>query len=152
MHVQGHHVSWRFKPLHSPWPLVVLTSPADGRLETDASQSGVSQSQLGISARAWSADGIRACRCRWDAGPWYPMRSGRDRSRWTCPFPLTHSVKTLTVEAEDGAGRVGCDSIELESAVRRPVADGSEADALGPWPEKHILGTQLGPNRNGRQW
>src|SRR6266436_7106903 len=28
-------VSWRFKPLRSPWPFVVITSPADQRLVTD---------------------------------------------------------------------------------------------------------------------
>jgi Icc protein len=43
-------------------------------------------------------------------------------------------------------------NVEAESVVRAPAADGSDADALGPWTETHILGTQLGPNRNGRQW
>jgi 3',5'-cyclic-AMP phosphodiesterase len=121
MHVEGNIVSWHFKPLHSAWPVVMLTSPADGRLETDVYQSVAGQRPVAVSARAWSANGIRACRCRWDEGPWYPMRSGRD-------------------------------SIEVGSVVRAPAADGSDADALGLWPEKHILGTQLGPNRNGRQW
>jgi hypothetical protein len=32
------------------------------------------------------------------------------------------------------------------------VANGSDADAVGAWPERHVLGTQLGPNRNGRHW
>ncbi|QIE26582.1 hypothetical protein SBC1_41420 (plasmid) [Caballeronia sp. SBC1] len=31
-------------------------------------------------------------------------------------------------------------------------ADGSDNDAVGAWEEKHIVGTQLGPNRNGRKW
>jgi hypothetical protein len=25
-------------------------------------------------------------------------------------------------------------------------------NAIGAWPEKHILGTQLGPSENGRHW
>ncbi|MGI3779129.1 MAG: hypothetical protein ACRYGC_17705 [Janthinobacterium lividum] len=29
---------------------------------------------------------------------------------------------------------------------------GSDAHALAAWPERHLLGTQLGPNRNGRKW
>jgi hypothetical protein len=29
-------------------------------------------------------------------------------------------------------------------------AAGSDADALPPWPERHLLGPRLGPNRNGR--
>lgn len=31
-------------------------------------------------------------------------------------------------------------------------ADGSDRDSVGAWPEKHLLGTQLGPNRNGKKW
>jgi Icc protein len=30
--------------------------------------------------------------------------------------------------------------------------DGSDADALGAWPERHLLGTRSDPNRNGKQW
>jgi hypothetical protein len=29
---------------------------------------------------------------------------------------------------------------------------GSDAGSIGAWPERHLLGTQLGPNRNGRKW
>jgi 3',5'-cyclic AMP phosphodiesterase CpdA len=32
------------------------------------------------------------------------------------------------------------------------AADGSDADAIDAWPERHLLGTRLGPNRNGKQW
>lgn len=32
------------------------------------------------------------------------------------------------------------------------AADGSDRDRVGAWPERGILGTQLGPNRNGRRW
>ena len=32
------------------------------------------------------------------------------------------------------------------------TADGSDKDRLEAWPERGILGTQLGPNRNRRQW
>jgi len=28
----------------------------------------------------------------------------------------------------------------------------ADADAIGAWPEMGILGTQLGPNRNGKKW
>ena len=29
---------------------------------------------------------------------------------------------------------------------------GSDAGSIGAWPERHLFGTQLGPNRNGRKW
>jgi predicted phosphodiesterase len=37
-----HHgvVSWRFKPLRSPWPFVMITSPADHRSVTDLDRPG----------------------------------------------------------------------------------------------------------------
>jgi len=30
--------------------------------------------------------------------------------------------------------------------------DGDDATAIGEHARKHILGTQLGPNKNGRKW
>jgi 3',5'-cyclic-AMP phosphodiesterase len=156
VNVEGDVVSWRFKPLGSSWPLVMVTSPADVRLATHATRSqGIDLRQLRVSARAWGATGTQACRCRLDEGEWCSMRSGQDRSRWVMACSVDNFPHVLTVEAEDGAGNIGSDSIELEhSGIRphAPVGDGSDADTIGPWPAKHILGTQLGPNRNGRPW
>jgi Icc protein len=45
---------------------------------------------------------------------------------------------------------VVCDGDQDER--RRSELGGSDADTIGAWPEKHIPGTQLGPNRNGRKW
>ena len=47
--------------------------------------------------------------------------------------------------AAEGARRDGC----RDRPARRPV---DYENALGEWPEKHILGTQLGPNENGHPW
>jgi 3',5'-cyclic-AMP phosphodiesterase len=156
MNVEGDVVSWRFKPLGSSWPLVMVTSPADVRLATHATRSqGIDLRQLLVSARAWSATGIRACRCRLDKGEWRSMQSGEDRSRWAIGCSVNSLPHVLTVEAEDGAGNVGSDSIDLKHSrigPHAPVGDGSDADTIGPWPAKHIFGTQLGPNRNGRHW
>ncbi|MGA7807689.1 MAG: metallophosphoesterase, partial [Bradyrhizobium sp.] len=53
----------------------------------------------------------------------------------------------------DEAGASGCDAIESDpdSSVRR-MPTGSDLNSIGAWPERHLLGTQLGPNRNGRKW
>jgi 3',5'-cyclic-AMP phosphodiesterase len=155
MNVEGDVVSWRFKPLDSAWPLVMVTSPADVRLATHDSRSHADPRQLRVSARAWAAAGISACRCRLDEGEWHSMQLVKDRSRWSIAFSVDSLPHVLTVEAEDGAGNVGSDSVELiqeEGRLRSPVGDGSDADTIGSWPAKHILGTQLGPNRSGRQW
>jgi hypothetical protein len=36
--------------------------------------------------------------------------------------------------------------------TRQPRHDIDYENTLGEWSEKHILGTQLGPNENGRHW
>jgi Icc protein len=156
MNVEGDVVSWRFKPLASSWPLVMVTSPADFRLATAVTRfRDTDLSQFRVSARAWSATGIKACRCRLDEGEWRSMESAQDRARWAMVCSVGNVPQVLTVEAEDRAGNIGSDSIELRPLgdyLRSPADDGSDANGVGPWPSKHILGTQLGPNRNGRQW
>jgi hypothetical protein len=34
----------------------------------------------------------------------------------------------------------------------RPVVPGHAVHTIGAWPSRHILGAQLGPNRNGGGW
>jgi 3',5'-cyclic-AMP phosphodiesterase len=61
----------------------------------------------------------------------------------------------LTVRASDAVGNSDAETIRVAGgSYRAPQrrADGSDADAVGAWPEMGILGTQLGPNRNGRKW
>jgi 3',5'-cyclic-AMP phosphodiesterase len=36
-----------------------------------------------------------------------------------------------------------------DAPARKP---GDSVNAIGAYPEKGLLGTQLGPNRNGRKW
>src|SRR5258707_15224178 len=50
-------VSWRFKPLDTAWPFVLITSPADRRLVTNPEASDkVAHSQFDESALACSGD------------------------------------------------------------------------------------------------
>jgi 3',5'-cyclic-AMP phosphodiesterase len=149
-------VSWRFKPLDTPWPFVLITSPADHRLATESDQPQHDvRGRVTVAARAWSADGIAGCRCRINDGSWVSMNATSTGSHWiqTCAAPEQPFV--LTVEAKDNAGHVDTDTIRVTEKSYRPtdrIADGSDADTIGAWPERHILGTQLGPNRNGRRW
>jgi hypothetical protein len=81
------------------------------------------------------------------------MRRRNERWEVECEFPEREF--TLTVEAVDATGSKGADSIVVAAPdFRLPelVADGSDVNALPAWPERHVLGTRLGPNRNGRQW
>ena len=149
-------VSWRFQLLQDSWPLVMITSPADHRLVTDVNRpEHVVAEQFTVTARAWGANPIESCRCRIDEGRWVSMQRGEAMPQWELVCAAPGRQFTLTVEATDGAGGTALDTIVVATPGYRPparAADGSDADALNAWPERHLLGTRLGPNRNGRQW
>ncbi len=148
-------VTWRFKPLRSPWPLVTITSPADHRLVTDVTQSDQIVSGIfTVIARSWGVSPVARCRCRIDGGSWQVMQS-QARAHWALQCEAPTTLFALEVEATDQSGNTGMDRILVatpgyEAPAR--IADGSDADAVEPWPVRHLLGTRLGPNRNGRQW
>jgi 3',5'-cyclic-AMP phosphodiesterase len=74
---------------------------------------------------------------------------------WQCGCEAPEGKFSLTVRTTDSIGNSGTETIRMaagSSRVSQRNADGSDAYAVGAWPEKHILGTQLGPNRNGRKW
>lgn len=147
-------VSWRFKPLRSLWPFVMITSPADHRLVPDIERPGrLVAGQFRVTARVFGAFPVNACRCRINDGPWMPLQA--DGHDWQGLFEAPPQQFSLTVEATDSSGTTDTDTIVVATPGHLPpnrFADGSDADALGAWPERHLLGTRLGPNRNGRQW
>jgi len=149
-------VSWRFKPLDEPWPVAMITSPADRRLITRPhSPNHVPSGQTTVRAKAWSAQGVTRVDCKIGDSDWQPMDFVASRQAWTLDCQIPDGVFQISVRATDRAGSTGFDNIEAtttfdETRVRR--ADGSDRDAIGAWEEKHLLGTQLGPNRNGRKW
>jgi hypothetical protein len=77
------------------------------------------------------------------------------RSSWVRQCQAPSKLFAFEVEATDETGNTGTDRILIATPGYRPparIADGSDADAVEPWAERHLLGTRLGPNRNGRQW
>lgn len=61
----------------------------------------------------------------------------------------------ITVRATEASGRPGSDMIEPAtdvSSIPTSRGIGSDADTVGAWAERGLLGTQLGPNRNERHW
>jgi Icc protein len=149
-------VSWRFKPLDEPWPLAMITSPADRRLVTRRHMPGhVPAGRTNVRAKAWSAQGVTRVDCRIGESAWQPMDFIESEQTWTLECRIPDGVFPISVRATDGAGATGVDSIEATTmfdAKAARASDGSDRDAVGIWTEKHLLGTQLGPNRNGRKW
>ena len=167
-------VAWRFKELARPWPFVLITAPtdrrlgfhdlcrppchgADGRRGEGASKDGL-EDGTEIRAIVLGSAAITRCEYSLDGGPWQPMQAGdgdrRHRARLDGP-PSASGARRIAVRALDAEGGTDEDAVEPAGPHAPPPASkgiGSDADAVGAWPEKGLIGTQLGPNRNGRQW
>ena len=105
-----------------------------------------------VRATAWGADAIAHAELRVDEGPWLPMFS-TDGSQFSAAFPQGKKAHRVEVQVTDRNGSRDCDAIKWDpigNYDRTP--SGSDKNSIGAWPERHLFGTQLGPNRNGRKW
>jgi Icc protein len=145
-------VSWRFKPLDTAWPFVLVTTPIDWRLQTIVSDA--SNLTLSVRAKVFSDVPIEHVDLKLNDEDWLPMTAvDGEVALWEKSFNQTACV--LRVKARDARGREDEDRIELpKPGQTRPVraVDGSDQNSLAAWPERGIVGTQLGPNRNGKKW
>ncbi len=149
--VDGRGVSWRFKPLDRAWPFVLVTQPVDRRLVTAPNQN--STGPLVMRAKVVGDALIDAVEARVDDGEWAPMMPVP--GAMTCWQALASQGTRVTVRARDAHGRTDEDQVETAGPEWTPPsrrANGGDGDRIGAWPEKGILDTQLGPNRNGRKW
>lgn len=145
-------VSWRFKLLDEAWPFVLVTHPVDRRLATGRDQ--FVEGPFPIRAKIVGDTPITQVEVRVDDGEWAPMTPVPGSVALWQALSLG-SARSLRVRARDALGRHDEDGIELPHPAWTPpvhAADGSDRDRIGAWPEKGLLGTQLGPNRNGRKW
>ena len=154
--IDGDAVSWRFFELGA-FPAVVITSPADERLERDRAP-GVARDETSLLVRckAWSDRPVVAARATLGHHGVDLVRVGTS-AVWQGRIsiePQLVDATALTVSVHDQAGRIGRDAIRIASEGRaRPRRRARDHEnALEAWPEHGLLGTQLGPNRNGRQW
>jgi Icc protein len=144
-------VSWRFKPLASSWPFVMITSPADRRLAI-ATHSAEGDVCREVRASAWGVVPIAQAEFRIDDQAWRPMYGG-DGGMFGAELTAPGGSFRLSVRVTDQQRNQDTDTIEVAPFVRavgKPT--GSDIGSIGAWPERHLLGTQLGPNRNGSKW
>ena len=159
--VDGGVVAWRFKEAARPWPFVLITAPADRRLVSDpTSPEQRPSSDFTVRAKVFgpnivrvtaSVDGqvVAALHPVPDtAGAWFADLRG-----------LAMGDHVVRVDALDADGSGDADSIGIEVAgvlrdPRSPVKAGPGQDrhSIGAWPQRGLLGTQLGPNKHGRKW
>jgi Icc protein len=143
--------SWRFKPLKSSWPFVMITSPVDRRLAI-APHSGEANTRGEVRASAWGAVAIAQAEFRIDDQDWHLMQGG-ESGLFNAELAAREAPFQLSVRVTDQQRNQDTDTIDVapyRATERQPT--GSDAGSIGAWPERHLFGTQLGPNRNGRKW
>jgi hypothetical protein len=149
--IDGDVVSWRFIEL-GRLPVVVITSPSDERMLTTANEA--SGGNLKVRAKFWGKlDAIRivARTC----GHTIPMTRIGSSHVWEASLPAVgEGAHELAVEAEDVHGTIARDTIRflVGELTARELMDRDQDNALKAWPEHGLLGTQLGPNKNGKKW
>lgn len=156
--IDGHVISWRFVELRQ-LPIVMITSPADERFITDAMLDGhTSSDRIRVRAKVWGASPIRKAVATLN-GQTAAMTQIPQSNMWGGEIArgdLADGVYALQVSVEDIDGGTAEDScrivvgVSAYAAVERAARD--QDNAVGAWPERGLLGTQLGPNKNGRKW
>jgi 3',5'-cyclic-AMP phosphodiesterase len=156
--IDGQVVSWKFFELDA-LPAVMITTPADERFITDPALEGhVAGDSIVVRAKVWaSARGMSALATL--AGHTTPMSQIPESSVWQVELDrrtLADGVHPLRVAITDQNGKTAEDSIRLvlgASAYKLPERSERDQDnAVAAWPERGLLGTKLGPNKNGRKW
>jgi 3',5'-cyclic-AMP phosphodiesterase len=153
-------VSWRFKPL-GEWPFVMITSPADERLLTNQEAAPrIEVKKMTVRVKAWNDR--KLLRGYAEIGDQkVDLEQLVNSAVWqanlnTDRFP--DGISLLTAHFEDEDGKSTQDTIRVvinpSSGRYKPAARiaGDNENIIAAWPEHEILGTQLGPNKNGRKW
>jgi Icc protein len=156
--IDGAVVSWKFFPLNE-LPAVMITSPADERFITDATLNGyIAKEKILVRVKAWSDPPIKTIIARL-GGREIALCPVSGSNVWQVEADrggFADGVHQLTVTAKDEDGRVAEDNIRMvvgASAYAVPRRSERDQDnAIKAWPERGLLGTQLGPNKNGRKW
>ena len=149
--IDGNVVSWRFIEL-GKLPTVMITSPGDERLLKDSSR--IPRGMLKIRAKFWGeAEAVKATAHL--QGHDIGMERVEKSQVWEANTAALHEgVHCLAVTVEDHRGNVATDEIRLVigEGIQRARVERDQDNALEAWPEHGLLGTQLGPNKNGKKW
>ena len=155
--LDGGVISWKFKP-KGEWPLVIITSPADQRLIVDASNPAqLVRGTVQVRARIWG-EGIQEVTMALDGNNLLPLAT-LDDCTWAAEWDSTQladGAHVLSVTASTSTGQTTDTIIVLvnqQGEYKPPCRHATDYEnAVGEWREKHIIGTELGPNENGRHW
>jgi Icc protein len=147
-------LSWHFVELGSPG-LVVITQPADERLMTHRSSGFRHSEELFVCVKTWSHVPVREVTVH-IADIRTPLTS-MDGVLWTGELdihPLSDGVYELIATATDVKSDLLSSAVQLRvgPAPKRQFSEVDYENAIGEWCDRGLLGTQLGPNKNGKKW
>ena len=149
--IDGDAVSWRFIEL-GRLPVAIITSPSDERLLTKFND--LPPEILKVRAKVWGKTEHLEATVYLGSQP-HAMKRVSDSHVWEADLPTpSKGTYPLKVLFKDAHGEVASDEIRLaigQRTERKPELRDQD-NALEAWPERGLLGTQLGPNKNGKKW
>ena len=154
--LDGGVISWRFLEL-ARLPAVIITSPSDERLLVDdAEGEDPREKGLRIRAKVWALEEMVQVEGTF-GGAGISLQRVDASQVWegTLHHALGPGLHGLRVTATDLRGKAATDEIRVLVGSHRPPRHRvlrDQDNALEAWPEHGLLGTQLGPNKNGKKW
>ncbi len=150
INLDGNAVSWRFVEL-TKLPVAIISSPSDERLLTKSSE--ILQRTVTVRAKFWGeAEALEASADL--GGQMHAMKRVGNSHVWETDLPTpSEGLHSLKVLFKDVHGKIASDEIRLAVGQRaeRKSEERDQDNALRAWPEHGLLGTQLGPNKNGKK-
>ncbi len=153
--VDGDVVSWKFKE-RGPWPFVMITSPADEKLITrPGSAEHVVRGTILIRAKVWGAAPGTTVTCSIGGAPHQSMRfaQGRWHLEWNSSAVPDGLYRIEVCATNRGNGNAQDEISVLVSQTGKYIAPQRSStdydNAIGAYPAKGVLGTELGPNEQG---
>ena len=148
-------VSWKFRALEDGAPFVMITNPADDRLVPSRNAHSNPGNGKKVRVKVWTDQEIRKAFIVLDEADRIPLALIPGTSVWETSSPIAlGGVATIRAAVETVSGECGWDSLrpQRESSSQKAGFKPRDQDnAIAAWPERGILGTQLGPNKNGRK-
>ena len=157
--IDGPVVSWRFFPL-GELPALMITSPADERFRTEqGADLLVTNDEIKVRVKIWSTAPVSHVNATLGEKT-IRLANIPGSQSWEASFTEDQlpagGVHDLFVNMKDTYGGTAADRIRcVFGNLAYKAAEREERDqdnAVEAWPERGLLGTQLGPNKNGRKW
>ncbi|MGD0647060.1 MAG: hypothetical protein ABR971_03625 [Acidobacteriaceae bacterium] len=122
--------------------------------QINSMSKNVQPGSLRVRAKFWGDVEAKKASATLD-GDAVPMERVQYSHVWEANLTTSRDgIQSLLVSVEDEHGDIATDEIRVAIGDRaeRERAERDQDNTLEAWPEHGLLGTQLGPNKNGKKW